>query len=96
MALDKATVARVATLARIKLPEADVEAMGHELNAILHWVEQLDEVQTDGVEPMTSVAATLLPMREDAVTDGDCQGAILANAPQSAPGGPHATCRTSC
>ena len=86
MSLDKATVARVATLARIKLPEADVEAMGHELNAILHWVEQLDEVDTTGVEPMTSVAHITLPLRDDRVTDGDRAEDIVRNAPNGAHG----------
>ena len=86
MSLDKATVARVATLARIKLPEADIEAMGHELNAILHWVEQLDEVDTTGVEPMTSVAHMTLPMRDDVVTDGDRADDIVRNAPNGAHG----------
>ena len=86
MSLDKATVARVATLARIKLPETDLEAMGHELNAILHWVEQLGEVDTNGVEPMTSVAHMTLPMRDDVVTDGNCADAVLRNAPNAAHG----------
>ena len=86
MSLDKATVARIATLARIKLPEADRAAMGHELNQILLWVEQLREVDTDGVEPMTSVAQMSLPMREDVISDGDRAGEILRNAPGGAHG----------
>jgi aspartyl-tRNA(Asn)/glutamyl-tRNA(Gln) amidotransferase subunit C len=86
MSLDKATVARIATLARIKVPEADREALGHELNQILHWVEQLAEVDTTGVEPMTSVAAITLPMRRDLVTDGDRPDDILKNAPAAAHG----------
>ena len=81
MSLDKATVARIATLARIKVPEADLEALGQELNQILHWVEQLDQVDTTGVEPMTSVAAMTLPLRPDRVTDGDRVDDILKNAP---------------
>jgi aspartyl-tRNA(Asn)/glutamyl-tRNA(Gln) amidotransferase subunit C len=81
MSLDKATVARIATLARIKVPEADREALGQELNQILHWVEQLDEVDTQGVEPMTSVAAMTLPLRPDKVTDGNRADDILKNAP---------------
>ncbi|MGB8843001.1 MAG: Asp-tRNA(Asn)/Glu-tRNA(Gln) amidotransferase subunit GatC [Aliidongia sp.] len=86
MALDKATVAKIATLARIKLPEADREAMGRELDKILHWVEQLDEVDTTGVEPMTSVAHMTLPMRDDLVTDGNRADEILRNAPNGAHG----------
>ncbi len=86
MSLDKATVARVATLARIKLPGADQAAMGEELNKILLWVEQLGEVDTKGVEPMTSVAHMTLPMREDVVTDGDRAEDIVRNAPNGAHG----------
>ena len=86
MALDKATVAHIATLARIKLPEAEQERMASELSHILTWIEQLDEVDTSGVEPMASVAATALPMREDVVSDGNRRDEILANAPQQARG----------
>jgi aspartyl-tRNA(Asn)/glutamyl-tRNA(Gln) amidotransferase subunit C len=88
MALDKEAVAHIAALARIRLGESELEPLAAELSYILRWVEQLGEVDTSDVAPMTSVAATLLPMREDVITDGDCQGAILANAPQSAPSGP--------
>ena len=70
MALDRATVARIATLARIKLPEAELEPLANELSRILTWMEQLNEVDTSGIAPMTSVAAEGLPMREDRVTEG--------------------------
>jgi len=86
MALDKATVARIATLARIKLPEIEREAIVGELSKILTWIEQLNRVPTDGVEPMASVAHMTLPMREDKVTDGECRDKILQNAPQSTHG----------
>ncbi|HXQ53767.1 MAG TPA: Asp-tRNA(Asn)/Glu-tRNA(Gln) amidotransferase subunit GatC [Stellaceae bacterium] len=86
MALDKTTVARIAALARIKVPEADQEPLAEELSNILTWIEQLDEVPTDGVEPMASVANLRLPQRDDQVTDGDCRDRILANAPQQARG----------
>jgi aspartyl-tRNA(Asn)/glutamyl-tRNA(Gln) amidotransferase subunit C len=86
MALDKAAVARIATLARIKLPEAEQGALTQELTGILAWMEQLNEVDTAGVEPMSSVAAMVLPMREDVVTDGNCRDRILANAPEAADG----------
>jgi len=86
MALDKATVARIAALARIKVPEAEQEHLAGELSQILRWIEQLDEVDTEGVEPMSSVTATRLPMRADAVTDGNIRDKILANAPQAAHG----------
>jgi len=88
MALDKAAVAQIAALARIRLSEAELEPLAVEMSHILGWVEQLDEVDTSGVAPMTSVAAIGLPMREDEVTDGDCRAAILGNAPPAAPNGP--------
>jgi len=81
MALDKAAVAHMASLARIRLAEADIEPLRIELSRILDWVEQLNEVDTTGVAPMTSAAAVGLPMREDEVTDGGCREAILGNAP---------------
>ena len=86
MALDKATVARIATLARIKLPEGEQEHLAGELSHILRWIEQLDEVDTKGVEPMASVADLRLPMREDQVTDGDRLEDVLGNAPARAHG----------
>jgi aspartyl-tRNA(Asn)/glutamyl-tRNA(Gln) amidotransferase subunit C len=81
MALDKATVARIATLARIKVSASEQENLAAELTSILAWMEQLNEVDTTDVEPMSSVAAMRLSMREDAVTDGNCRDKILANAP---------------
>jgi aspartyl-tRNA(Asn)/glutamyl-tRNA(Gln) amidotransferase subunit C len=86
MALDKAAVAHIAALARIRLSEAELEPLVGELSQILTWVEQLSEVDTSGVVPMASVAASGLPMREDRVTDGACREAILGNAPRSARG----------
>ena len=86
MALDKATVAQIAALARIRLSDAELEPLANELSQILDWVEQLNEVDTTGVAPMASAAAASLPMRDDAVTDGGCPGAILGNAPQAARG----------
>lgn len=86
MALDKATVAHIAALARIRLSEAELEPLVGELSQILTWVEQLNEVDTSGVVPMASVAASGLPMREDRVTDGECREAILGNAPRSVRG----------
>src|SRR5258708_1827920 len=87
MALDKEAVAHIAHLARIRLEEAELEPLAAELSRILDWVEQLGEVDTSGVAPMTSVAAVGLPMREDVVTDGAYRDAILGNAPQSAGNG---------
>lgn len=86
MALDKTIVARIATLARIKVPESDLEPLAGELSNILAWIEQLNEVDVTGVEPMTSVAHLKAPMRADVVTDGGDRDAILKNAPQEARG----------
>ena len=86
MALDKATVAHIASLARIRVTEAELEPLADELSHILTWVEQLNEVDTTGVTPMASVAATRLPMREDEVTDGARREEILGNAPRTARG----------
>jgi aspartyl-tRNA(Asn)/glutamyl-tRNA(Gln) amidotransferase subunit C len=86
MAIDAATVRRVAKLARIREPEEHLELLAQELSSILGWIEQLGEVDTDGVEPMASAVAVKLPMREDVVTDGGDAGAVLANAPSKADG----------
>jgi aspartyl-tRNA(Asn)/glutamyl-tRNA(Gln) amidotransferase subunit C len=86
MALNKATVARIATLARIRLSEDELEPLAVELSGILDWVEQLMAVDTEGVPPMTSVAEMTLPMRDDKVTDGANLDAVLGNAPRSARG----------
>ena len=81
MSVDTATVAKIAALARIKVNEAELAAMVPELNGILAWVEQLGEVDVSGVEPMTAVIENHLRLREDKVTDGGMQSAVLANAP---------------
>lgn len=81
MSVDTATVAKIASLARIKVSEDEVAAMVPELNGILAWVEQLGEVDVTGVEPMTAVIPNHLRLREDAVTDGGIREAVLANAP---------------
>ncbi|HEX4111719.1 MAG TPA: Asp-tRNA(Asn)/Glu-tRNA(Gln) amidotransferase subunit GatC [Stellaceae bacterium] len=86
MALDKTIVARIATLARIKVSDSELEPLARELTQILSWIEQLNEVDVSGVEPMTSVARMKIPMRDDVVTDGGDRDAILKNAPQSARG----------
>lgn len=82
MSLDEATVARIARLARIAVPDDELEPLAGELSHILEWIEQLNEVDTDGVPPMTSVAAMKLAWREDRVTDGGRPEDILANAPE--------------
>lgn len=86
MSIDKATVAKIATLARIKVPEAEQEKLAGELSNILGWVEQLAEVDTDDVRPMTSVVDTEPVLRADEVTDGDRRDDVTANAPASAHG----------
>lgn len=83
MALDKAQVAKIARLARIQVSEADKEHFAKEISGILQWIEQLSEVKTDGVPQMVSVADMRLPWREDKVTDGNQQDAIIKNAPQA-------------
>ena len=86
MALDKGAVAYIAALARIRLGEAELEPLAAELSQILGWVEQLAEVDTSDVPPMSSVAAMTMPMREDEITDGDCRDAIIGNAPHAEKG----------
>ncbi len=83
MALDKATVARIAALARIKVTEGEQARLAGELSQIIRWIEQLDEVYTAGIEPMASVAHQKLPMRDDQVSDGGIRDKLLANAPQN-------------
>jgi len=83
MAIDVATVRKVAKLANLSLPEARLEPLAAELTAIMGWIEQLNEVDTDGVEPMASAVAAKLPLREDIVTDGGYVDLVLVNAPSS-------------
>ena len=86
MALDTDTVRRIARLARLHIPEADLAPLAGELSNIIGWVEQLAEVDTDGVEPMTSVVETTPHQREDVVDDGGYPDKVLANAPDAADG----------
>ena len=86
MAVDKDTVAAIAHLARIRVTEAESESLTGELSNILDWVEQLSELETEGVPPMTSVVARDAPLRADEVTDGDQAEAIVRNAPEPAHG----------
>jgi aspartyl-tRNA(Asn)/glutamyl-tRNA(Gln) amidotransferase subunit C len=86
MSVDQNTVRRIARLARIAVGEEDVPHLQGELNAILAFVEQLNEVDVSGVEPMTSVTPMAMKKRQDVVTDGGDPAAILANAPASEDG----------
>ncbi len=86
MSIDINTVRKVAKLARIRTTDAEAEVLSGELSNILKMIEQLNEVNTDGVEPMTSVIEMQMPEREDAVTDGGIPEKILANAPEQTAG----------
>jgi|TARA_B110000483_G_scaffold154132_1_gene183142 aspartyl-tRNA(Asn)/glutamyl-tRNA(Gln) amidotransferase subunit C len=81
MSVDKETVAKIANLARIEVSDNELENTMGELNNILDWVEQLSEVNTDGIEAMTSVVAADLPLREDKITDGGYREKVIKNAP---------------
>jgi aspartyl-tRNA(Asn)/glutamyl-tRNA(Gln) amidotransferase subunit C len=82
MSVDRATVRRIARLARLAITEEEAGRLEKELSGILDWVAQLDEIDTSSVEPMTRVAAMTMKMRKDEVTDGFCAADILKNAPQ--------------
>lgn len=86
MSLDKATVAKIARLARIRVDEAEQESLAGELSQLITWIEQLDEVDTSHVEPMARVGDMTLKKRKDEVTDGNCRDDVLANAPDARDG----------
>ena len=83
MSLDKATVRRIAALARIEVPEADLDALAAELSGIMGWIEQLKEVDTSQVAPMTGGTDMKLSWRMDVVNDGGIAEKVLANAPDA-------------
>jgi aspartyl-tRNA(Asn)/glutamyl-tRNA(Gln) amidotransferase subunit C len=84
MSLEPATIRRIAKLSRIRVEEADVAQLQTELNAILGWIEQLNEVDVSAIEPLAGGATMALPLREDVVTDGGMAERVLANAPDRA------------
>lgn len=86
MSIDQGTAAKVAKLARIRVEEDDLPALAQEFNNILGFIEQLNEVDVDGVEPMVSVTPMRLKRRQDGVTDGNQQAKILSNAPDAREG----------
>ena len=86
MSIDIETARRVAKLARIRVEESDLAALAGELSGILSFMEQLNEVDVTGIEPMTSVTPMRLPRRADVVTEGEMQAQILANAPDAREG----------
>jgi aspartyl-tRNA(Asn)/glutamyl-tRNA(Gln) amidotransferase subunit C len=81
MSLDPATVRRIARLSRLRIDDEQVARMQDDLNGILGWIEQLNEVDVTGIEPLTGAAMMAMRMREDVVTDGNLQEAVLSNAP---------------
>ncbi|HEX7656620.1 MAG TPA: Asp-tRNA(Asn)/Glu-tRNA(Gln) amidotransferase subunit GatC [Sphingomonas sp.] len=81
MSVDTTTVKRIASLARIAITDEEAARLAPELGNILGWIEQLGEVDTGAVEPMTAVIPNHLRLRDDVVTDGDVRDAVLANAP---------------
>ncbi len=83
MSLDKETVAKIAHLARIHVPEQELEALAGDLSTIIDWVEQLAEVDTEDVVPTTSAVDLVLRWRADRVDDGNYAGDVLANAPEA-------------
>jgi aspartyl-tRNA(Asn)/glutamyl-tRNA(Gln) amidotransferase subunit C len=83
MSVDRATVRRIAHLARLSITEDEAARLEKELSGILDWVAQLDEIDTSQVEPMTRVAAMKMKMRKDEITDGFCAENILKNAPEA-------------
>ena len=83
MTIDKDTVVRIARLSRIAMEDDALEPMAEELNGILAWVEQLGEVDTEGVEPMTGAIAATLPQRDDSAQEGAPTDDLLANAPEA-------------
>jgi aspartyl-tRNA(Asn)/glutamyl-tRNA(Gln) amidotransferase subunit C len=84
MSLDPATVRRIASLARIRVEDHEVARLQTELNTILGWIEQLNEVNVDGIAPLTGAAQMALKTREDVVSDGGYPERVLANAPDRA------------
>lgn len=86
MSVDQDTVRRIARLARIAVRDDELPALANELNNLLEWVEQLSEVDTNDIEPMTSAVAVTMKMRDDVVTSGDLHKEVTANAPQSEDG----------
>jgi aspartyl-tRNA(Asn)/glutamyl-tRNA(Gln) amidotransferase subunit C len=83
MSVDRATVRRIARLARLAITEEEAGRLEKELSGILDWVAQLDEINTSNIAPMTRVAAMTMKKRNDEVTDGFCAAEILENAPQA-------------
>ena len=86
MPIDEATIRRVAKLARLHVPARDEAALAQEIGGILGWIEQLNEVDVTGIDPLTGAAQMALRLRPDVVTDGGITDQVLANAPDRGPG----------
>ena len=86
MSVDKSTVAKIARLARIKVPDDRLQPLAEELNSILSWIDDLNEVETNHIEPLASVPGHALPLRDDLVTDGNRLDDIMSNIPEGASG----------
>ncbi|MDA7775758.1 Asp-tRNA(Asn)/Glu-tRNA(Gln) amidotransferase subunit GatC [Alphaproteobacteria bacterium] len=86
MSVDNNTVKKIARLARIHVDEDRLDALAGELNAILSWIDELETVDTDNVEPLASVTGHSLPIRDDVVSDGNKQEQVIANAPETTSG----------
>lgn len=86
MSLDKDTVRKVSKLAHIRMEDTELERMSPQLSGILHWIEQLEQVNTDNVEPLANVVDIALFLREDKITDGGYAEKILKNAPEETQG----------
>ena len=86
MALNQQTIQNLSWLARLKLPAEREDKILNDLQSILDWVEQLKQVDVDGVEPLVSVTQGIAPMREDVVTEGGQQAELMANAPETVQG----------
>ncbi len=86
MSVDAKTVRKISRLARLDVPDEKLEPLAAELNGLLGWIEQLNEVDVEGVEPMTSAVETQIHLREDVVSDGNIRDKVLANAPKSEDG----------
>lgn len=86
MSIDTKTVEKIARLARIKVTDEEKIKFSQELSDIMQWIEQLQDVNTDGIEPLTSVVDMTLYQREDKITDGNVQEKVLANAPETTEG----------
>ena len=86
MSVDKSTVAKIARLARIKVPDDRLQPLAEELNSILSWIDDLNQVETNHVEPLANVTGHALPLRDDLVTDGNRLDDIMSNIPEGASG----------